>query len=111
MRRIGAAARRMLVDAAAARWNVDPSACTTEAGRVIHGGNSLAYGELAAEAAALDPDDRAAEQEAADERIDSLEKERRAAEPPRLGGPTRRFALLALLRGETPSPHRLQANQ
>lgn len=53
MRNAGAAARQMLVQAAASRWGVDPLSCTTASGRVRHtaSGRSLGYGELAAEAA------------------------------------------------------------
>jgi isoquinoline 1-oxidoreductase beta subunit len=53
LRQAGAAAREMLVAAAAARWGVDPEQCRTENARVIEGssGRSLGYGELAAEAA------------------------------------------------------------
>jgi isoquinoline 1-oxidoreductase beta subunit len=53
LRPAGAAARAMLVAAAAARWGVDPAACTTASGRVAHAasGRSLAYTELLAEAA------------------------------------------------------------
>ena len=57
MRVAAAAAREMLVKAAAARWKVSPAACTTANSRVIHAasGKSLGYGELAAEAAQYDP--------------------------------------------------------
>lgn len=56
LRQAGAAAREMLVAAAAARWGVPAAGCRTERGRVLHdaSGRSLGYGELAAEAAALD---------------------------------------------------------
>jgi isoquinoline 1-oxidoreductase subunit beta len=48
----GAAARIMLVAAAAARWQVDPSMCIARSGRVRGPDDqSLTYGELAAEAA------------------------------------------------------------
>jgi isoquinoline 1-oxidoreductase beta subunit len=49
----GAAAREMLVAAAAARWGVAPAACRAEAGRVVErdGGRSAAYAELLADAA------------------------------------------------------------
>jgi isoquinoline 1-oxidoreductase beta subunit len=48
----GAAARMMLVAAAADRWQVEPSACVARSGRVRGpDGQSLSYGELAAEAA------------------------------------------------------------
>jgi len=57
VRRAGAAARIMLVNAAAARWNVPPAECTVERGVVTHAPSkrSLRYGELAAEAAKLEP--------------------------------------------------------
>lgn len=57
MRVAGAAAREMLVKAAAARWNVSPDACTTRSNRVIHSasGKSFGYGELVSEAAAYSP--------------------------------------------------------
>lgn len=57
LRVAGATARAMLVQVAAQRWQVEPSACRTEAGRVIHpdGQRKLGYGELAADAAKLAP--------------------------------------------------------
>jgi isoquinoline 1-oxidoreductase subunit beta len=51
MRLAGAAARTMLVAAAAARWDVLAADCRAENGRVLNGERSLGYGELAAEAA------------------------------------------------------------
>ena len=54
MRKAGAAARQMLVTAAAAQWGVDAATCRTDNGRVIGAdGRSLGYGELAAAAAKL----------------------------------------------------------
>ena len=55
LRRVGAAARQMLVAAAAQSWTVVPSECRTEAGVVYHrdSGRSLSYGALAAKAADL----------------------------------------------------------
>lgn len=51
VREAGAAARQMLVAAAAARWQVDASTLRTERSRVIDaGGRSLRYAELAADA-------------------------------------------------------------
>lgn len=57
MRHAGAAARAMLVAAAAQRWGVEAKDCRTEAGAVLHPASKrkLGYGELAAEAAALPP--------------------------------------------------------
>ncbi len=49
----GAVARTVLVQAAAARWQVNPEQCSTSGGLVHFGKNSLAYGALAQEAAAL----------------------------------------------------------
>ncbi|HEY8197162.1 MAG TPA: xanthine dehydrogenase family protein molybdopterin-binding subunit [Gemmatimonadales bacterium] len=53
MRQAGAAARTMLVAAAAQRWGVSPSACRAKNGAVRHteNGRSLTYGQLAEEAA------------------------------------------------------------
>lgn len=57
LRVAGATARAMLVQVAARRWQVEASACRTEAGRVIHpdGRRKLGYGELAADAAKVTP--------------------------------------------------------
>src|SRR5579872_1693597 len=55
MRECGAGARMMLIEAAAARWNVPASECSTEPHTVVHKatGRRLGYGELAASAAKL----------------------------------------------------------
>jgi isoquinoline 1-oxidoreductase beta subunit len=55
LRRAGAAAREMLVSAAAARWNVNPNTCVAKDGGVLHGArkNFLTYGELVEDAAKL----------------------------------------------------------
>ncbi len=57
MRVAGAAARAMLIEAAAAKWSVDPASCRTENGEVIHdpSAQKAAYGELTQAAAALTP--------------------------------------------------------
>ena len=48
LRNAGAAARAMLVTAAAAQWQVDPASCTAANGKVTHAANgrSLDYGDL-----------------------------------------------------------------
>ena len=52
LREAAAAARTMLVTAAAERWKVDPATCRAEAGKIVHAsGRSVAYGEIAADAA------------------------------------------------------------
>jgi isoquinoline 1-oxidoreductase beta subunit len=57
VRKAGAAARLMLIDAAAARWKVPAAECTVERGVITHrpSGRTLRYGEVAAEAAKLEP--------------------------------------------------------
>ena len=55
LRQTGATARQMLVNAAAARWGVDASNCTTKDGIITNAkGETLGYGEVVTEAAALD---------------------------------------------------------
>jgi isoquinoline 1-oxidoreductase beta subunit len=57
-RRMGAAARAMLITAAALTWKVPESEITTSAGKVIaKDGRSLTYGQLAAKAAKVIPPD------------------------------------------------------
>ena len=54
MRKAGAAAREMLVAAAATQWGVDAASCRTQDGRVMGpDGKSAGYGELVAAAAKL----------------------------------------------------------
>lgn len=53
VRKGGALARAMLIQAAANQWNVSVVECATAAGWVTHAGKRLSYGSLAAEAAQL----------------------------------------------------------
>jgi isoquinoline 1-oxidoreductase subunit beta len=55
LRRAGAAGRQMLLAAAAKRWGVPVTECTTQAGVVLHRGSTrrLDYGKLAASAARM----------------------------------------------------------
>lgn len=59
LRQTGATARQMLVNAAAARWGVDPSECTTKDGVIKNSnGDTLGYGDVVNEAASLEvPED------------------------------------------------------
>jgi isoquinoline 1-oxidoreductase subunit beta len=59
MRQVGAAARAMLITAAAQTWGVAESELTTSSGKVFHQQTkrSLGYGKLAAKAASLTPPD------------------------------------------------------
>jgi isoquinoline 1-oxidoreductase subunit beta len=55
LREAAAAARLMLIGAAAAQWHVDPAGCRVERGMVHHDGSgrALGYGDVATAAAAL----------------------------------------------------------
>lgn len=57
LRKAGAAARMMLVSAAAQQWGVEPSSCRAERGVVTHAasGRTVTYGALADQAAKLTP--------------------------------------------------------
>jgi isoquinoline 1-oxidoreductase beta subunit len=60
MRQAGAAARTMLVTAAAQSWGVDPASCRAEKGAVVHAdtGRRVAYGQVAERAATLPVPDK-----------------------------------------------------
>jgi isoquinoline 1-oxidoreductase beta subunit len=55
--RMGASAREMLIEAAARQWSVEADGCFAENGLVVHRstGRKLGYGELAKEAAKINP--------------------------------------------------------
>src|SRR5471032_3182070 len=57
LRKAGAAARAMLVQAAAAQWQVEPGSCSTANGQVSHAtsGRALSYGALAEAASRQTP--------------------------------------------------------
>ena len=57
MRNMGAAAREMLIGAAASRWQVAAQECDTENSQVIHrpSGKKIGFGEVATDAAKLSP--------------------------------------------------------
>ena len=55
LRQTGATARQMLVNAAAARWGVDPSECTVKEGVISNAnGDTLGYGDIVNEASLLE---------------------------------------------------------
>jgi isoquinoline 1-oxidoreductase beta subunit len=54
LRTAGATARRMLVEAAANQWKVDPESCRTEKGHIFNSdGDKLSYGAVATQASNL----------------------------------------------------------
>lgn len=57
LRAAGASARAMLIQAAAAQWQVEPASCTASKGEVVHAasGRKLGYGELAVAAQSQTP--------------------------------------------------------
>jgi len=57
LRQAGASARAMLVQAAAAQWQVEPASCKASNGEVVHkeSGRTLSYGALAAAASGQTP--------------------------------------------------------
>jgi isoquinoline 1-oxidoreductase beta subunit len=59
MREAAAAARTMLIGAAADRWNIDPADCDAADGFVINGVRTFTFGELAEEAVNRSPPSRA----------------------------------------------------
>src|SRR5206468_6494630 len=62
LRKAGATARAMLIAAAADTWKVEPAACRTENGQVIHSasGRRLSYGRLAEKASGMTPPENVA---------------------------------------------------
>ncbi|MGH9844160.1 MAG: molybdopterin cofactor-binding domain-containing protein [Blastocatellia bacterium] len=57
LRQMGAAAREMLIAAAANRWGVKPEECNTDTGKVVHRltGRSLKFGDVTEDAAKVTP--------------------------------------------------------
>ncbi len=87
LRRVGAAAREMLLAAAAAQWAVPLEECRASLGRVLHeaSGRSLGYGDLAAAAAGMDPPTEPRLKEARDFRLIGKPQPRKDA-PPKVDG-------------------------
>ena len=53
LRRAGAAARQMLMEAAAQKWSIDVAQVRTEQGFLLANGQSISYGSVAEAAAKL----------------------------------------------------------
>jgi isoquinoline 1-oxidoreductase subunit beta len=71
MRRMGAAARTMLLQASAARWNVPLAECRAERSAVVHAsGERVTFGEVAAEAAKLPVPEKPQLKAASERRVD-----------------------------------------
>src|SRR5262249_31999630 len=71
MRAMGAAARTMLIQAAATRWGVPASECRAEKSAILHAsGKRLTFGEVAAEAAKLPVPAKPSLKPAAERQID-----------------------------------------
>src|SRR4051812_10021171 len=87
LREAGAAARAMLVAAAAERWNVDPATCRAQHGEVLHPptGRRSTYRELAADAARMPVPDKVALKEPKDFKL--------------IGTPAKRLDLSAKING------------
>ena len=70
LRQTGATARQMLINAAAAKWGVDPSECTTSEGVITNAsGATLGYGDVVKEAAAMEVPENATLKEPKDYKI------------------------------------------
>ncbi|KJD36301.1 isoquinoline 1-oxidoreductase [Tamlana sedimentorum] len=55
LRETGATAKQMLINAAAAKWGISPSECSAKAGLITNDdGDTMGYGDVVLEAAALD---------------------------------------------------------
>jgi isoquinoline 1-oxidoreductase beta subunit len=87
LRQAGAAARTMLVVAAAKRWSVDPATCRAQHGEVLHPptGRRSTYGELADDAARMPVPDKVALKEPKDFKL--------------IGTPAKRLDLPAKING------------
>lgn len=69
-RTVGAAAKEMLIKAAAAEWDIAPEKCRASSGKVIHpGGKSLSYGKLISRARSIDVPEKPVLKQAKDYKI------------------------------------------
>ncbi len=98
LRQAGAAAREMLVAAAAAQWKVAPDQCRTEAGQVIHSsGRKIAYGALVDAASKLPVPEKPALKDPKSFRI--LGKPTRRLDTPQKINGTAKFGIDAMVPG------------
>ena len=78
LRKMGAAAREMLIQAAADEWDVETSTCSVANGHVIHSsGKKLSFGSLAEQASQLTPPENPTVKDPADFKIIGTEVMRR----------------------------------
>ncbi|MGB3149833.1 MAG: molybdopterin cofactor-binding domain-containing protein, partial [Maribacter sp.] len=76
LRETGASARQILINAAAARWGVDPSECSAKQGVITNAnGNTLSYGEVVNEAAKLEYERASSYEDIAEGELAEEEKE------------------------------------
>jgi len=76
LRQTGATARQMLINAAATKWGVDASECTTNEGVITNAsGNTLGYGEIVEEASLLEVPETVTYKEVADYKIIGTDKQ------------------------------------
>jgi len=77
IRKAGAAARQMLIEAAAKKWGIAAGTCKTNNGKVVHpGGRSLSYGKLVQEAQKLPVPENPPLKDAKDYRIIGSNRDR-----------------------------------
>ena len=87
LRTAGAATRAVLVQAAAARWNVSVDQCKAMNGKVTHaGGKSATYGELAMDASKLPLPEKPALKSPADYMVIGKESMKRLDTPAKITG-------------------------
>ncbi|MFT3934150.1 MAG: molybdopterin-dependent oxidoreductase [Chitinophagaceae bacterium] len=110
LRTAGAAAREMLVTAAAQTWNVPVTECIAENGEVLHkaSGKKLSYGSLAAKAATIEPPAKPALKATKDfqyigSRIKDVDAEKIATGQPLFGIDTRRKGMLFAMVARPPA--------
>lgn len=84
LRETGASARQILINAAAARWGVDPSECSAKQGVITNAnGDTLTYGDVVNEAAKLEYERASSYEDVAEGEVAEEEKEIIALKDPK----------------------------